>query len=419
MLLINKLKSIASHFSIVKLLNVFLRLGGIGSKFLVLILLSKVFDIEVFGNYSLIISLITIFIFVLGLDFYNFSIRDILVTDSEQEIRNKVATLSFFYGLVYLLFIIIASISFNYINYIKPFLYLVILLCISEHLSQEIYRLLIGFEKILLANVLLFIRTMGWAVVVFYYVFYKIPFNIEFVFKLWLSANIFTIVYIFILIISRNYLKIRKIKIDFLWIKKGIKVCYLFFISTIFLKIIEYSNRFVVDFYLGKEMAGIFIFYSSISILITVYINTIVISFELPELIKSANSNKIKGLLLKFKKSLITHTIIISITILFLIKPILYWQNKEEFQEYLPLLFFMIIAAGLMNYSLFYHFKLYIFHKDKSLFKIITISGAIGLLVTVVLTYLMGVYGSAIASVFTGILLFYMRYNEVNKLNYD
>ena len=52
----------------------------------------------------------------------------------------------------------------------------------------------------------------------------------------------------------------------------------------------EYANRFIVDYFMGEVLAGVFLFYSNISILITVYINTIVISFELPELIKSVNS---------------------------------------------------------------------------------------------------------------------------------
>ena len=50
--------------------------------------MSKYFDVDVFGNYGLITSIITILIFVLGLDFYNFSIRDILKTTGEQEIIN-------------------------------------------------------------------------------------------------------------------------------------------------------------------------------------------------------------------------------------------------------------------------------------------------------------------------------------------
>ena len=78
-----------SYFSFHKLVNVFLRISAIGSKFIVFTYLSKYFtDIE-FGNYSLITSLVTIMIFVLGLDFYNFSIRDILKTKETSQIQKK------------------------------------------------------------------------------------------------------------------------------------------------------------------------------------------------------------------------------------------------------------------------------------------------------------------------------------------
>ena len=89
-----------------KLLNVFLRIGGIGSKFLIVTLMSKYFDVDVFGNYGLITSIITILIFVLGFDFYNFSIRDILNTKDKQEIVNKVVVTFILYGLAYLFFIL-------------------------------------------------------------------------------------------------------------------------------------------------------------------------------------------------------------------------------------------------------------------------------------------------------------------------
>lgn len=411
-----KLKNIYSHFTGEKLLNVALRVGGIGSKFLVLTLLSKYFSTEIFGNYSLIISFITVSIFVLGLDFYNFSIRNILTTDSHLEVRNKIASLGVLYLVIYGVFIIVAYISFNHISYLRPHLFLVTFLCITEHLSQEIYRLLIGFKKVLLANILLFIRTMGWAIIIFLYFFFKIPFELKFVFKLWLWANMATIFYVFLLALFQNYGYLKKIIINIGWIKEGMKVCYLFFISTISLKVIEYANRFVVDYYLGNEIAGIFTFYSSVSILITVYINTMVISFELPELIKFASSNKVKELLLKFKKSLALHTITITIVLLMIIKPLLNWQNKDEFQEYLPLLIFMLIAVSLMNYSLLYHFKLYIFHKDKSLFRIMIVSGIVSLFITILFTRFFGVYGSAVAFVISGVLLFYMRLNEAKKV---
>ena len=33
-------------------------------------------------------------------------------------------------------------------------------------------------------------------------------------------------------------------------IKNGLNVCYVFFVSTVFLKLTEYSNRFIVNYFL-------------------------------------------------------------------------------------------------------------------------------------------------------------------------
>jgi O-antigen/teichoic acid export membrane protein len=405
-----------SHFSFYKILNVFLRISGIGSKFLVFTLLSKEFSNSDFGNYSLLISLITIMIFILGIDFYNFSIRDILKTNNKDEIRNKISSKFVFFLIVYLFFSALGFFVFKELSYTKNYVIFVVFLCITEHLSQEVYRLLIGFNKILSANILLFIRTMGWSLVVFYFAYNSISFTIKNVLQLWLFANTITILYVFFVTLKKEANNLFRIKIDFKWIKNGLNVCYVFFVSTVFLKLTEYSNRFIVNYFLGEEITGVFTFYSTIAILITVYINTVVISFELPELIKSSETFHINKLFSKFKKSLLIQIAVISVLLLLIIKPILYWQNKEEFKEFLPLLFFMIIGVSLMNYSLFYHFKLYIKHLDKKLLKIMVVSGSISILLCVIFTYFFGVYGAGTAFALSGLLLYFMRLKEANKV---
>jgi O-antigen/teichoic acid export membrane protein len=405
--------------TLLKLTNVFLRIGGIGSKFMILTLMSKYFDVDVFGNYGLITSLITILIFALGLDFYNFSIRDILRTNEKQEIVNKVISSLLLYVIIYIIFSFIAYFIFNNVSYLKPFMFLVIGLGITEHISQEIYRLLIGFKKVLFANILLFTRTMGWGIIIVFYYFNNVIITIDSILNVWLITNILTIIIVFMYAFFKNYNKILKGKVIVNWLKNGLRVSAVFLIATISLKIMEYANRFIVDFFMGEKMAGIFLFYSNISMLITVYINTVVISFDLPELISSTNSPTIFKLLKKFKKSLFTHVIISSGFLLLIIKPLLFWQNKIEFETYFPLIFFMLIGTGLMNYSLIYHFKLYIFHKDKSLLKAMVVSALLSLIVTIILTFFFGIYGTASAFLISCIILFFMRFNEAKKMSYD
>lgn len=401
------------HFPVYKLLNVVLRISGIGSKFLVFAALSKVLSDFDFGNYSLIISLITLAIFILGFDFYNFSVRDILKTESIDEIRSKIASSLLFYIIIYLFFFLLGLIIFKNISYTRSYTLLVILLCITEHLSQEIYRLLVGFNRVLMANILLFVRTAGWSIVVVYLAFIGYDLTVDYILNIWLSANIVTIIYVFAFLINKNYNELNNIHINRSWILKGLKVCYVFFIATFFLKMIEYSNRFIVNHYLGEELTGVFTFFSSIAILITLYINTIVISFELPNLIKSSNKSTASKLFLKFKKSLRLQIIVSVIIILIIIKPVLMWQDKIEFQRYLPILFFLLIGSALMNYSLLYHFKLYVKHKDKSIATILINAGTVSLLICFVLTKYFGLYGASIAFSISGMYLYFLRFLKV------
>ncbi len=403
-----------SYFSFHKLVNVFLRISAIGSKFIVFTYLSKYFtDIE-FGNYSLITSLVTIMIFVLGLDFYNFSIRDILKTKETSEIQKNIVSTVLLYLVIYTVFFVLGWAVFNQINFTKEYAFLIISLCVTEHFSQEIYRFLVGFNKVLFANILLFLRTFIWGTYVLFLSYMGKSISIEFILKIWTVSNALTI--LITLVSSLKYIDSKSISINYNWISKGLKVSSLFFISTIFLKLIEYANRFVVDIYLGKEMVGVYTFYSSIAILITVYINTIVISFELPNILKASNEAQDQQLFPKFKKSLLVQNIVISIILLLIIYPILWWQNKPIFQEFQPILYFMIIGVVLMNYSLYYHFKLYVKHFDKQLVKTIVVSGIISLVLAIIATKYFGIYGAALAFSLSGGVLFYCRYYEVKKL---
>ena len=55
------------------------------------------------------------------------------------------------------------------------------------------------------------------------------------------------------------------------------------------------------------------------------------------------NSHNINNLLKKFKKSLLIHIVISSVFIFLIIKPLLLWQDKVEFEKYLPLIYFFYL----------------------------------------------------------------------------
>jgi len=396
--------------SIYKLVNLALRVGGMGMKFLLIIILSKFFSVGDYRNFTLIITFITLSIYVLGLDFYNFSIRDIL-NGEENLYTHKVVQTFFLYLSGYLIFGIIYYLFFNSLDFIKQYALIVFLIAVTEHFAQELYRLLIAFGKVLLANSMIFFRLFGWGIYVLFFLYTKKQISLNHILIAWFTFNFISILVILSFFAIKKYPQIISVKIERYWIIDGLKVSSIFFIGTVLLKIIEYANRFVIDYFLDDIYVGIYGFYTTIALIVTIYINTIVISFELPQLIKNKDISAFPN----FRKSIIKQLFIIVIILMIVIFPLIHWQGHEQYKEYFPI--FILILAGIvfMNLSLVEHYLLYIEHKDKRILYIMVITGAFSLFSAVLLTYLMGIYGTSISFLLTGMLMFILRKHEVKK----
>lgn len=394
--------------------SLFLRMSAMGSKFLIFTYLSKYFDESVYGVYSLLSTTVTIAIFVLGFDFYNYAIRDILLKPNDR--ASKVATSFIFYGIIYVAFIIVGYLIFDQVDYLAQYTTLIIFIGISEHLNQEIYRLLLAFKKVLVANWFLFLRVAGWTIwVLFQIVILKKTISLEYILFTWLLFNgaILLVTLLWFNQSIRNH--IAKIRFKKHWLTTGLKVSLIFYTATLALKVIEYSNRYIVEGVLDEASAGIFSFYSNISMVIGIYISTVVVSYELPDLIESSTNHTFESKLLRFKNLLIRHSAVAFLAVIILIYPILLWQGKGSFAQYWPLIILLNAATFLMNVSLIYHSYLYIKHQEKKLLQIVLISSVINVISTFLLSYLFGIIGAGIAFLITGITIFVLRKRAVKK----
>jgi len=387
-------------------------------KFVFFAVLSKYLSVEDYGDYSLITTTITISIFVLGLDFYNFSLRNILT--NKEDATNKIFNTFILYFIIYFVFIVFGILFLDRISFIDNNSVLIImLLCITEHLNQEIYRLQIAFKKVLTANIIFFIRVFGWtSYMLIGLLVFDIEASIDNILRLWVIFNLIAVV-LNTIVTWKQIPSITKLpKFDLGFLKVGLKISFLFFLGTLSLKSIEYINRYIVDLFLGRAETGIFAFYSNIAIIITVYINSIVISFELPVIIEKSKAVDLMSYFRKFEKSLLTQIIVISVAILIIIKPILLWQDVEGYDQYFMVLIFLLIGVGLMNYSLCYHFFLYVKKQDKKIFTLTIKSGIINLVATITLTHFFGMYGTSVGFMITGLYMFYIRRKSAKGINY-
>ncbi len=378
-----------------------------GAKFLITLYLSKVYVTGEYRDYTMIVTFITLAIYFLGLDFYSFSIRDILIKKVNK--AQKVITTLVVYLFIYLIFILLAYLLFYKVDYLIKYQYYIIGIAITEHLSQEIYRLLIAFEKVLLANIILAFRTIGWTAYVVLNTYLNKEVSLQTLLFVWFLFNTFTILVVMTYALIKNFKELKTVTIDFLWIKQGVSIAGVYFLGTILLKSIEYINRFILDYYVDDLYVNIYNFYATIALLVSIYINTIVISFELPTLISAVNTKKIIPIYNAFNKSIKRQLFIIIPLLSLAILPVLFWQKKPVYTQYLLVFYIILVGVSLMNYSLVYHYKLYILHKDYKILKTLIYSGVSSLLIALILIRFFGIYGAAVSFVISGILLTFFR----------
>jgi O-antigen/teichoic acid export membrane protein len=405
-----------------KILSILFRFGGISGKFLLVFLLTKNISLEFQGEYTLINSNVALLIIFLGLDFYIFSNR-LIVKKPEKLIFILKNSLMFYIGM-YIMFIPILIIMVYFELVTSDIALLFFFLVITEHLSQELFRIYIAIENVIVANVLFFLRTGAWSWPISIFLLLNEGSSITLfnILVFWFSFSLASVVIgVFYIPNIRGFGHER---IDKKWVIKGLKVGLMMFVSTIFLKIIEYSDRYFINYYLGKKELGIYAFYYQFSNIINVLIFTLYISYAYPKILKSVYDKNLLELK-KEKRGLLKNTLIIVAFFLiftFTLLPfILEIINKTELTSNIELIYILIFAALFFNLSFASHFVLVAEEKEKLIIKASIIACLCNVILNVIMIPKIGIFGSAIALLISSFILFAIKTsydkNLINKWN--
>ena len=342
-------------------------------------------------------------LYLLGLDFYTYSNREIVGVDKDIQflfIRDQFV----FSFIIYLILapLIVLIFYFNIID-IKYILYFYFIL-IFEYMSQEFYRFFTILKKPLLANFLFFIRTGLWVYAIFVFYYFKILKNINLK-VIWLSWLIgaFLSVIIAIFCLKKEYnFKLIASSINWNWIKNGVKISFPFFVGTICYKIIEFSDRYMIDYFLGKEKVGIYTFFKGIANVQNMIIFTIVIMIIYPLMVETYKKNDFKKfdkLVKRFRNQVWFYSIITWLGIFIFIKPVLNFINKQSMFSYIDLLWLLMIGNIVLNLSYIPHYILYVKHKDIVIRNATIVGALLNIILNLILIKFFGIYGAAFATI--------------------
>ncbi|NQY11001.1 MAG: polysaccharide biosynthesis C-terminal domain-containing protein [Flavobacteriales bacterium] len=400
-----------------KVFNLAFRVFSIAGRFLLIFYIGANFSVELLGDYGIFFTTVTLSVLIVGYDFYAHTNRELLKVNEEDQgnllfnqlIAHAIVyliTLPFFYLLFY----------FEYIS--SDLLILFYLLLALEHIGLEIFRILIVLEQSILANILFFIRTGLWIFLLlpYWYMQKIIQTDLSAIMLPWVYAGILSNG-IGIIYLIRRY-KGTQIKINQEWIKEGFVVATKFLIGTASYKIIEFSDRYMVDYAMGREIVGVYTFYTQLSNMLSTVLFTLVITLLYPKLLKAIYNNN-KTLFKEIKRSMLKEILIFSgiaiIGAFFLFDPVLTLMGKEIFTKDKDVFYLLLFATILFNLSYVYHFILIGYHRDNEILYISIFIAAFNIILNILLISSWGLYGAGISKLVSFGLIYILKYRFAQR----
>ncbi|MCO6055367.1 oligosaccharide flippase family protein [Pseudomonas sp. MOB-449] len=345
----------------IRLINIALRGMTLLSKFLLIFFLAKFLEPAELGLYGLFTATIGYALYLLGLDFYTFTTREILKRERDEWgglLKDQGALSLVLYAIVLPLLTLI------FIKGLLPwsvscwFFALLVL----EHLTQELGRLLVAVSEQLLASVVLFLRSGIWAVIATALMFIEpASRTLDFVLGAWtVGGSVALLLGVFRL----RQLKISgwHRKVDWRWVSKGLKVAIPFLVATLAIRGIFTLDRYWLEALSGLEVLGAYVLFIGLCSALLSFLDAGVFAFIYPGLIGAYQKKNV----VEFNRGLhklLVQTVVLSVFFalvsLLLIGPLLSWLNKPLYLEQQGLFPWALLATLFYALSMISHYALY------------------------------------------------------------
>lgn len=397
--------------------SLFTRGVSIASKFLLLGYLAKELTLDDYGSFQLISYFVLISTTVFGLEFYNITNRSIVQTEDKQKIYDR--HLSFFVTIAP--YVILAQILLFFAVFPKELIsitniILVLAIGICDYFSQEVYRYLMINKSFRKGNIQLIYKGLLFIVLILLYV--AVFKTISFESLLWIMLCSYIILFIIAYKSFRKTLyafNLNNLKrLSAAQFKESFKLVWPFVVLILFLKGIEFSDKFIIGKKLGLEATGIYSFLFSVASVIHIFIVSGFYIIYLPQLIESfkIDKNVFKKELLNFSLLTVVSSILLVIAIP-LISPFIFELiEKQAFLSQMNLLYIILLGFFFNNLSLIPHLFLYINQDEKAITVIMAISFLLNLTLNLILIPKFGIIGagySFMATYFIVLLLKLLR----------
>lgn len=371
-----------------RLSNIVLRGVTLASKFLLVFFLARLLSTSELGLYGLLTATIAYALYLVGLDFYIYTTREITKCGKRQFgrlLKSQMAMTALLYSLF------LPALLLIFFTRLLPWSLAIwfFALLILEHINQELGRLLVALSQQHAASLNLFLRGGGWPLAAILLMsLYPSLRNLATVLLLWIIGDLLAVAF--------SAIKLRQLKIqgwhetvDWGWILKGIKIAVPFLVATLAIRGVFTFDRYLIKGLSSLDIVGAYVLFMGLSSALISFLDAGVFSFLYPELIKSYNDGD-SARFRTLARNLLIQTLLFAGTLAvlatILIGPALSLIGKSIYYENLNLFYWSLASILLYSLSMIPHYWLYAQGKDRTIILSHLLGCAVFLLSTWLLT---------------------------------
>ncbi len=392
-----------------------------GARFLLMISLAYYLSPGDVGIFTLMYASTTLGILLLGARFDVYSTRAICAserTNAAVIIRDQAV----FHLLIYLAVLPLMMVLFwTHLlpSHLIAWFYVLLIL---EHVGQECNRLFVALSQPLRATFVFFIRSGAWAVVLIPAMVLVPSFrNLQAVWTMWAVGGFACLVCSAGWMRSLGWRVALKERIDWSWIKRGLKPSVAYTIAIGATLLTSTVDRYFLQATWSNDYVGVYGFYSNLTNFVPTFAETGIISILLPALLSSTakgNWGVYRQTLAKMTKGVLVIVLAASVFSIGLTPIILKLVDKDPiYGQYLPAFVILVISAVLATLSAIPSNALYANHKDREIAKWSVISLVVSLGFYATLAPPFGIYGVCFGSLAASATLLIGKLLEARKMH--
>lgn len=290
------------------------------------------------------------------------------------------------------------------------FAILVAPILLLEHLGLDAHGPLIARHRVMLSSVALFLRSGAWplAIIGIGWV-YPPARSLDWVLAAWLAGLVLMMFVLSGLLLGRRWRQLR-LRAD--WLRDALRRSWPFYLSDIGAVTSLYADRFIISFFAGLELTGIYVFFWSAANV--VHSVTVYGAFHprVPALVAAANDGDMATLrkrLFQFQGVILAWALLLFALLWIGVQLFLHMGVRPQLDGHLVLFALIILSVLLRIVADTYHFVLYALCRDRTIAGVNLALAAGSALLNATLVAAAGLMGAAVAAILTALGLLAVR----------